>query len=138
VVLGYPPVGSSCIWVCLLNKCEISNGYCHAMTRFGIRPCEQISNYFKFWLNICVCPFKCIDSKYYQCSDFKVEIYSWFIQRRGGTIASLFFCQKTVFLYFENIICPSQKHLSMSKLGYIAPSCKNMLLSNTLLICFLC
>jgi len=29
VVLGYPLVGSSCI--CLLNKCEISNSYCHAM-----------------------------------------------------------------------------------------------------------
>jgi hypothetical protein len=40
VVLGYPPVGSSRIniWVCLLNKCEISNSYCRAMTRFGIRP----------------------------------------------------------------------------------------------------
>jgi len=37
------------------------------MTRFGIRPCEKISNYFKFWLKICVCPFKCrpwILSKY--------------------------------------------------------------------------
>ena len=39
-----------------------------------------------------------VDRKYYQCipkrrrrSDFKAEMYSWFIQRRGGTIASLFF-----------------------------------------------
>ena len=48
VVLGYPLVGSSYIWVCLLNKCEISNSYCHAMTRFGIRPCEKSSNYSQF------------------------------------------------------------------------------------------
>jgi hypothetical protein len=31
VVLAYPPVGSSCIWVCLLNKCEISNSYCRVL-----------------------------------------------------------------------------------------------------------
>jgi hypothetical protein len=43
---GYPPVGSSGIWVCLLNKCEISNSYCGAMTRFGIRPCEKIQIIF--------------------------------------------------------------------------------------------
>jgi hypothetical protein len=35
--------------------------------------------------------------------------YYWFIQRRGGTIASPFFGQKTIFLYFENIISPSQR-----------------------------
>jgi hypothetical protein len=53
-----------------------------------------------------------VDRKYYQCiskktgshSNLKAEMYSWFIQRRGGTIASPFFCQKTIFLYFENII----------------------------------
>ena len=39
-------------------------------------------------------------------SDFKAEMYFWLIQRRGGTIASLFFSQKTIFLYFENIISP--------------------------------
>jgi hypothetical protein len=57
-----------------------------------------------------------VDRKYYQCipkrgrrSDFKAEMYSWFVQRRGGTIASLFFCQKTVILYFENTIGPSQR-----------------------------
>ena len=43
------------------------------------------------------------------CSDFKAEMYSWFTQRRDGTIASPFFCQKTVFLSFENIISPSQR-----------------------------
>jgi hypothetical protein len=39
-----------------------------------------------------------VDRKYYQCipkrrrrSDFKAEMYSWFIHRRGGTIASPFF-----------------------------------------------
>ena len=41
-----------------------------------------------------------VDRKYDQCtytkkrgsrSDFNAEMYSWFIQRRGGTIASLFF-----------------------------------------------
>jgi hypothetical protein len=35
-------------WVCLLGKCEISNGYCRAMTRFGIKLCEQNSNHFQF------------------------------------------------------------------------------------------
>ena len=44
VVLGYLPVGTSYIWVCLLNKCEIANSYCRAITRFGIRPCEKNSN----------------------------------------------------------------------------------------------
>jgi hypothetical protein len=36
-------------------------------------------------------------------------MYSWFIQRRVGTIASPFFCQKTVILYFENSIGPSPR-----------------------------
>jgi hypothetical protein len=31
-------------------------------------------------------------------SEFKAEMYSWLIQRRGGTIASLFYCRKTIFL----------------------------------------
>jgi hypothetical protein len=54
--------------------------------------------------------------KYYQCipktgrrSNFKPEMYSRFIQRRGGTIVSLFFCQKTVIIFLENIISPSQR-----------------------------
>ena len=29
------------LWVCLLNKCEISNSYRRVMTRFGIRQCEK-------------------------------------------------------------------------------------------------
>ena len=50
LVLGYYPVGSSCLWVSLLSKCETSNSYCRAMsmTRFGMKPCEKISNYFQF------------------------------------------------------------------------------------------
>jgi hypothetical protein len=40
------------LWVCLLNKCEISNCYCRDMTRFDIQPCEQNSNHFQFWLFI--------------------------------------------------------------------------------------
>ena len=43
-------------------------------------------------------------------SDLKADIYSWFIQRKGGTIASPLFCQKTVFHYFENIISLSQRN----------------------------
>ena len=31
-----------------LNKSEISNSYCRVMTRFGIIPCEKISNDFQF------------------------------------------------------------------------------------------
>ena len=43
MVLGYAPMGASCIilWVCLLTKCEISSSYCRAMTRFGIKSCEK-------------------------------------------------------------------------------------------------
>ena len=64
MVLGYPPVGSSCIWVCLLNKCEISNSYCWAMTRFGIKPCEKII--FNSDLK-CLSVLSNVDHKYYQC-----------------------------------------------------------------------
>ena len=84
--------------VCLLNKCEISNCYCHAMTRFGIKQCEQNPIIFNSDLKS-VSVLSNVDRKYYQCipkrgrrSDFKAEMYSWFIQRRGGTIASPFFC----------------------------------------------
>ena len=64
VVLGYPPVGSSCIWVCLLNKCEISNSYCRAMMRFGIKPCEQII--FNSDLKS-LSVLSNVDRKFYQC-----------------------------------------------------------------------
>ena len=65
VVLGYPPgVGSSCIWVCFLNKGEISNSYCRAMTRFGIKPCEKII--FNSDLK-CLSVHSNVDRKYYQC-----------------------------------------------------------------------
>ena len=61
MVLGYPPVGSSRIWVCLLNKCEISNSYCRAMTRFGIKPCEK--NIFNSDLK-CLSVLSNVDRKY--------------------------------------------------------------------------
>ena len=103
-------------WVCLLNKCEISNCYCRAMTRFGIKPCKQKYNYFQFWLKICICSFKrrpqilsMYTKKRGRRSDFKAEMHSWLIQRRGGTITSPFFCQKTLILCFENIISPSKR-----------------------------
>ena len=44
----YHSVGSSWLWVSLLNKCETSNSYFPAMTRCGIKPCWKISNYFQF------------------------------------------------------------------------------------------
>jgi len=52
LVHGYHSVGSSWLWVSLLNKCETSNSYCRAMTRFGIKPCWKISNYFQFSVKI--------------------------------------------------------------------------------------
>jgi hypothetical protein len=68
-------VGSSCIWVCLLNKCEISNIYCRAMTRVGI-----IEIIFNSDLK-CLSVLSNVDRKYYQCipkrgsrSDFKRPI----------------------------------------------------------------
>jgi hypothetical protein len=68
------------------------------MTRFGIKQCEQNPIIFNSDLKS-VSVLSNVDRKYYQCipkrgrrSDFKAEIYSWFIQRRGGTIASPFFC----------------------------------------------
>ena len=64
VVLGYPPVGSSCIWVCLLNKCDISNSYCQAMACFGIIQCEQI--FFNSDLK-CLSVLSNVDRKYYLC-----------------------------------------------------------------------
>jgi hypothetical protein len=112
VVLGYPPVGSLCLssqqrW----NIKQLLS--CH--DGFWYMTVWQNSNYFQSDLNLSFLPN--VDRKYYQCihkirgsrSDFKTEMYYWFIQRRGGTIASLFFCQKTVFLYFGNIISPSQR-----------------------------
>jgi hypothetical protein len=107
VVLGYPPVGSSCIWVCLLNKCEISNIYCRAMTRVGI-----IEIIFNSDLK-CLSVLSNVDRKYYQCipkrgsrSDFKAEMYSWFIQRRGGTFASFLSIRKHYFFTLKTLLAP--------------------------------
>ena len=59
LALGYHPVGSSWLWVSLLNKCETSNSYCRAMTRFDIKPCGKISNYFHFFCqNVFFCTLK--------------------------------------------------------------------------------
>jgi hypothetical protein len=65
MVLGYPPVGSSYIWVCLLNKCEISNSYCRAMTRFGIT-LKKFQIIFNSDLKF-VSVLSNVDRKYYQC-----------------------------------------------------------------------
>jgi hypothetical protein len=55
-------------------------------------------NQFQFWLKIVVFPFKCrpyilsmYTKKRCRRSDFKAEMCSWFIQRRGDTIAYHFF-----------------------------------------------
>jgi hypothetical protein len=48
LVQRFHPVGSSWLWVSFLNKCETSNSHSRAMTRFGIKPCGKISNYFQF------------------------------------------------------------------------------------------
>ena len=64
LVLGYPPVGSSRLWVSLLNNCETSNSYCRAMTRFGIKPCEKII--FNSDLNF-LSVLSNVDRKYDQC-----------------------------------------------------------------------
>ena len=53
-------------WVCLLNKCEISNCYCRAMTRFGINPCEKNTIIFNSDLKS-VSVLSNVDHKYYQC-----------------------------------------------------------------------
>ena len=71
MVLGYHPVGSSCIWVCLLNKCEISNSYCRAMTRFGMKPCEKII--FNSDLK-CLSVLSNVDRKYYPCKEVAIHI----------------------------------------------------------------
>ena len=103
LVLGYYPVGSSCLWVSLHNKCETSNSYYRAMTRSGMKRVKKNSNYFQFRLKF---------FKYYECIpkqrqlfSFKAEIYSrfssWFMQRRGdtsGTIAPIFSVKIQFFL----------------------------------------
>ena len=97
-------------WVCLLNKCEISNCYCRAMTRFGIKPCKQKYNYFQFWLKICICSFKRRPQilSMYTKKEVGVQIskrrctVGWY---KGEVERShpFFFCQKTLILCFENI-----------------------------------
>jgi hypothetical protein len=88
-----------------------------------------------------------VDHNYYQCipkrgrrSDFKAEMYSWFIQMRGDTIRSgwsqFVLSENTNYLLWKHYK-PLPTHLSIS-LGYIAISCKHILLSNTLNFCFLC
>ena len=52
-------------------------------------------------------------------------MYSRFIQRRGGTIVSLFCCQKTVIIFLENIINPSQ-HTSRCRNWAISPLAANI------------
>jgi hypothetical protein len=56
---------------------------------------------------------------------------------RGGTIASPFFLSKNSYSLLWKHYWPLPAHLSMSKLGYIAPNCKHILLSNTWLFWFL-
>jgi hypothetical protein len=53
-------------WVCLLNKCEISNCYCCAMTRFGIKLREKNTIIFNSDLKS-VSVLSNVDRKYYQC-----------------------------------------------------------------------
>jgi hypothetical protein len=88
-----------------------------------------------------------VDHNYYQCipkrrrrSDFKAEMYSWFIQMRGDTIRSgwsqFVLSENSNYLLWKHYK-PLPTHLSIS-LGYIAISCKHILLSNTLNFCFLC
>ena len=106
-------MGSLCIWVRLLNKCEISNSYCLAMTCFGIKPCVQII--FNSDLN-CLSVLSNVDRKYYQCIPKKRQPLRF--QSRDVLLVHTkerwhnrmpFFCQKTIFLYFENIISSSQR-----------------------------
>jgi hypothetical protein len=40
-------------------------------------------------------------------SDFKVEMYSWFIQRRGGMIASPFSVRKQYFFTLKTLLAPA-------------------------------
>ena len=101
--------------VCLLNKCEISNRYYRAMTRFGIKPCHKKSNQFQFQFKICVCPFKYRPSIISMHTKREVGVQ---ISKRRCTLGShkgevarlhtIFFCQKTVCFCFENIFSPSQ------------------------------
>ena len=74
LALGYNPVGLSWLWVGLLNKCETSNSYCRAMTRFGIKPCGKISNYFQFFCqNIFFCTLKILSAP----QNAPPDVYIW-------------------------------------------------------------
>ena len=112
LVLGYYHVGSSCLWVSLHNKCETSNSYYRAMTRSGMKPCEQISNYFQFWLTILY-----IMNVYQNrgsCSASKrryTRVLALGSYKGEGTRvvrSHPFFVSKFCFFYFENIISPSK------------------------------
>ena len=92
------------------------------MTRFGIKPCEQIPIIFNSDLKS-VSVLSNVDRKYYQCipnkGNNKKEVDVGQISKRRCTVGSykgeveqlhpLFFCQKTVILYFENMFGPSQR-----------------------------
>jgi hypothetical protein len=121
VVLGYPPMGSLWIWVCLPNKCELSNSYCPAMMLFGIKPWEKISNYFQFFLK-CVSVLSNVDRNYYQCIPIK-EVTVQPSKRKCTSVKPqalgsykgewhdriAFFLSEKIFLYFDNILRPSQR-----------------------------
>ena len=46
-------------------------------------------------------------------SDFKAEMYSWFIQRRGGTIASPFSVRKQYFFTLKTLFAPPNAPLDV-------------------------
>ena len=85
-----------------------------------------------------------VDCKYYQSIPKKKPVAVQ-ISKRKCTLGSykrevarshpLFPVRKQYFFTLK-ILLALQTHLSMSKLGYIAPSCKNIVPSNTLLVCF--
>ena len=45
--------------------------------------------------------------------DFKAEIYSWFIQRRVGTIASPLSVRKQYFFTLKTLLAPPNAHLDV-------------------------
>ena len=103
-------------WVCLLSKCEISNCYCRAMTCFWYKTVRK-KNTIIFNSDLkSVSVLSNVDRKYYQCIP-KIEVGVLISKRRytvgwyKGEVERLhpFFYQKTIFIWFENIIRPFQR-----------------------------
>ena len=125
-------------WVCLLNKCEISNCYCRAMTCFWYKTVrKKIQSFSILYLFFQMQIVNIINVYQKQRQAFRFQsgdTQSVDIKERWND-RILFSIRKQYLFDLKTLLGPPNAPLDV-EIGYIAPSCNHILLSNTWLVCF--